>query len=500
VLVVLQFPIADMRPFMPAPASRSRPPHWPPRQSTPAEFVHGFGPARVRNRGADNAWLDERVFCRANRAVRFVEMSRGDGPEHVRCAFRRLLSDGRAVSRIEVGIGWLPAYEQTELWSFWDSELQSKSNPTRRVPDIDPIAMVERVIDLPTAVHSLDGRALVRPLILQGAALRNLYLEATTKGRNGVPRNGVEAGAPLVLIECKSSWLEKLPLGFVDVVAGGPSRLAYGRLKSKWGTFGVWLMGVDQSSFAENRSMRLCLLRLHAEQEVLDLVLTGLASGQLRYASEDGVSEQLESYLNEATRVVFRKHWSGIDQSRILAAFDAIEGTENRGQRDNLGQKLEGARRQVVEKVKAFERRAYIREARFISLSGNAKYTERDMSTYNITNSIVNIKSTLNHVIQQIQAVPQASDADRKELEDLVKKLQAQLEDVAKKKPDEADAVAAQTKALVDQASQAKPNKTLLNITKDGLLSAAKAVADIAPTVLETAGAIAKWVVRLGLL
>lgn len=504
-LAVVQFPFADIRPFVRGDLPRSRPPQWPVRLNIPPEFVHGFGRAVPRYRGVDRAWLDENVYCRANQALKFSKLSRrGPGTRHTHCAFRRLLTDGEAVSRLEVGIGWLPIEVQTDMWQVWDQQREMKIDPTEFLArlniDEEPLSVVDRVISLQTVVHPMAGETKPRPLIVQGPSLSKLYCVATSKNAASAPIKGVFAGAPIVLVECRSHWLDSLPREFVHVDSASAVKLAFGRHHSPWGALGVWLLGVEHASIAESRSIRLCLLRLHAEQEVLDLVLGNLANGHLTYDPDDPLGPRLESYLNRATRIVFRQEWSGIDQSAILAAFDAVGHTSLRPPRENLVNRLEGARRQVVAKLKAFEERTYIRTERLLYVDKREVIMGNKTTIGSIANSIVNINSTLEGVSQSIQAMPKASPDDRKELEELVKTLQKQLEAAAQQKPEEAQAVALQAKSLVEQATQDKPNKTSINITKEGLMDAAKAVADIAPTVLETAASIGKWIARVVLL
>ena len=73
------------------------------------------------------------------------------------------------------------------------------------------------------------------------------------------------------------------------------------------------------------------------------------------------------------------------------------------------------------------------------------------------------------------------------ELEKLVAQLNEALQKVPPEKAEDAEAVAEMTKSLIDTASAEKPNKTMIQITGEGLKQAAKNIADVMPTVLSIA-------------
>ena len=98
--------------------------------------------------------------------------------------------------------------------------------------------------------------------------------------------------------------------------------------------------------------------------------------------------------------------------------------------------------------------------------------------------SIVNLKSTLRNVHQIAGEIPNASEDDRKKLQELVVRLTSELEKVPPAQKDEVEAVAITATALVEQAKDGKKNKTLLRITGEGLKSAASNLAPMIPAIL----------------
>jgi hypothetical protein len=110
-LLVVQFPISDARAFASVPTARLDLPEWPePRTYGNPQFVRRFGAAAERSLGPDAAWTDERVYCRARRALKFpglrlARIRAGDVTVRPYIAFRRLFCDRTtAVARVELGL------------------------------------------------------------------------------------------------------------------------------------------------------------------------------------------------------------------------------------------------------------------------------------------------------------------------------------------------------------------------------------------------------------
>jgi hypothetical protein len=116
--------------------------------------------------------------------------------------------------------------------------------------------------------------------------------------------------------------------------------------------------------------------------------------------------------------------------------------------------------------------------------------------------AIVNIRSTLANTQQTVGQMRGGDEAGRKELQQLIEQLSKELEKVPPAKEEQAQAVATTAQALVEQAKADPPNKTMLQITGEGLKQAAKNIADVMPTVLSIAAqiviAVGKLTGRIG--
>ena len=111
--------------------------------------------------------------------------------------------------------------------------------------------------------------------------------------------------------------------------------------------------------------------------------------------------------------------------------------------------------------------------------------------------AIINIKSTLTNVQQSVGDIRTSDETTRKELETLIGQLSEALQKVPPEHQDEAQAVAETAKVLVDTAKAEKPNKTMLQISSEGLKQAAQNLADVMPTVVNIAGRIVLAIVNL---
>jgi tRNA C32,U32 (ribose-2'-O)-methylase TrmJ len=111
-----------------------------------------------------------------------------------------------------------------------------------------------------------------------------------------------------------------------------------------------------------------------------------------------------------------------------------------------------------------------------------------------VTGAVINIKSKLDNVKQTVHNAPSLASETQAELEKLVSELEEALKPVAEARPEDADRVADMTAMVVKEATRQQPNKSILNVSLEGLKEAANAVAAIAPAVIGVATKIANVV------
>ena len=111
--------------------------------------------------------------------------------------------------------------------------------------------------------------------------------------------------------------------------------------------------------------------------------------------------------------------------------------------------------------------------------------------------AIINIKSTLTNVQQSVGEIHSTDETARKELEMLIGQLSESLQKVPPENQEQAQAVAETAKVLVDTAKAETPNKTMLQISSEGLKQAAQNLAGVMPAVVSIASQIVMTVAKL---
>jgi len=350
-LIVCQFPICDGRPFSPTGTSRLSDPPWPlPTPGT--NFVRCFGPVERRRRGGHEVFVDEVFYASASGALKFQHLERqelGTGPATFRpyCAFRRLFCNGSAVVRLEVGIT--------------DRTLTAGSPVRLYGHHVEKIVL--DLLELPVQVTQFMADPVVCSLWGTGKPVADLYASATAAvGResSGSANRLVVAGEPLLLIEYTADEIQSLPerAQAVDPQRIGGANLSFLWLEYRRRRFGLWFLRRDAVDAAFGRRLRLGLLRLHAEHQVLKYVLSLLSKGVIGYAPHTDAGNAFDAYLNEATRVLLRRNHAGLSQAAIREVIAAYQLVANLDEQSLLAEKLEQVRRQIRRKVVAYTRPA----------------------------------------------------------------------------------------------------------------------------------------------
>jgi hypothetical protein len=413
------------------------------------------------------------------------------------CVFRRVFSDGKAVVRIEVGLAL--------------SRDRHLSLPLTQV-----LAGVQDAIELSTEVRVSTPLVKSKPLITQGPQLAALYSRATSRHANGPqPAKAdplVEPGNPVLLIETLDFNASRPP-GGVSVIDAGKvlgANLAFAWLKTQWGEVATWILSQGAASPDQLRSLRLCLLRLHAEQEVLDQILKQMDSTRIVFKPRTALGDRLEDYLNRATRVINRSGWSRIDQSAILEAFDAAIAVRPDAGRSLLA-RYTGARQEVLRKAEEFrQRREASRIRTVIRVGKGGTVVKAEGSGQVIVNSkiagdvINNAHATITDSFNKFASDHPADD----ELKQQVTLLQAKVKELtaalASTNPQDTQLIADNAATFIEEAGKEKPRVGTLQSTGqaivDAATKAAKTVGQVASVVAPIAGAVASILKVFGVL
>jgi hypothetical protein len=506
-LIVLQFPFADLRGFIGPSADRLKRPGWP-LASPESDFVRSVGLVRQRSRGGDVEWAGEEMYCDAHSSFRFPNRLRaqilGSAPTTgvATRAMRRFYSNG-TMSRIEVGL-----------------RVDIEGDRAAVTPE-STIRLIQSCVEIPILTNGHASRGLssalakpqnrggATPLIQAGAALARLLVKATSKRRNGVTQNPqswwVVSGAPTILVEnllpLTAANTPANPTAAILSQTGKPphstqlhSADSLGvAISHGWLQFGptrcsTWFVSANAESYDALRRVRIHLLRLHAERECLRKVLLSVNDGTLALSASQDVSDAIQDYLNDTLQVIQRPKRAGLSQSPM---FDVA--------REALDSSLQGQaasfnlmRRQVAAKIKRYVDRANATATVINNIYGSQMNTTIQLGNVTVTGdfNIVTAKRIENSFNKTSEAgVP---DALKRELQELVVKV-AQLTKVLP--ADHAEKAAQDLETLTSEATSKTPRKRWYELSAEGLIDAAKTVAAFAAPITQAVQAVLALIV-----
>jgi hypothetical protein len=107
-----------------------------------------------------------------------------------------------------------------------------------------------------------------------------------------------------------------------------------------------------------------------------------------------------------------------------------------------------------------------------------------DFSRAQISGSNINIGSILTNVTENIGSISNANAAEKQKLAELVKQLNALIQQVPAEQGEDARKVANRTRAIVEEMKQDQPDKELVTFNLESLKKAATTIATVLPAVL----------------
>ncbi|MEO8578582.1 MAG: hypothetical protein ABI556_17860 [Gemmatimonadales bacterium] len=395
------------------------------------------------------------------------------------------MSDGCAVTRVEIGIG--------------HRHRQSAQNLSA-----DEVATIlGDFLSAPVRIRTSKGILTNAALLRSNNQLASSYLGATTRrpaaGVPLVPTPGwFVSGQAVVLIEYRGNEISELPaqtrkVALVNVPGGS---LDYYQILHRNSRVGVWFLRIDETVATEQvRLLRMHLFRLHAEREVLKNVLRALARSEIPFVRASQQSDALQKYLLNAVNLLSRKQRYGLPQTDFLMAAQDIEDFVTKGERATLLTSLEGARGNIVRAVERLTdgEQAAVNVAKAVGdkgasivyLAKGANMTSNEITFGDNTvfhGDFVGIGNRLNDSMKRIGS--SNANADLKaELETLTN----QIATMVKQLPvEQAEVVSKDLEVLVNEATSPTPRRKWWELSAEGLKEAAKTLGDIATPVLAT--------------
>ncbi len=461
--IVIQHPLADVRQFLGPSCERLARPIWP-LPEPGVEFIRSSGSVLRRKRGGLTDWSGEDVYCDAASAIRFpnhlgdARFGSGTGSAAIRSVFRRFYSAG-VVARTEVGLA-----------------INAAPGQVLATKDVWP-GLLSDAARIPIRV----GGGKAQPLIGAGPGLARHYLASTTRKKSSVAilankqnHFWISAGNPCAVVELADGETIE-PAHAVAV----ETNLKSIQLRHAWLSVGptlvsTWLMACSaETGREEYRRLRMHLLRLHAERECLRLVLRAANAGMINLYASETCSNDLQRYLNDSIRVIQADRRFGIEQSSIQEAAMGAEDAIDEGRKAALL----SVRRQIGEKIDAYLLSVRRRSIVINNVSGDQMNTTLQLGNVSVSGNF-NIV-TAKQINDSFNAAGKAGVSD--ELKNALQSLAAEVAKLAAAAaPEKGEAVAKDLSALTAEATSAQPRKSWCQLSADGLIDAAKAVAGMA--------------------
>lgn len=483
-LVSFQFPIADARPFKPLAELRLPLPDWPDLITTiNPQFVHYFGKAVERSKEPDHAWPDENKYVLARRGLRFDRLeTRHAGPSNQRfrprCAYRRLLNDGQAVARAEIGI----AHNNQLFYPLFGLSIE------------EVLTIVREISEIPTIVPGLRRETKKRQLLAQGKFLARLYAKSSTNdiGHNQIQSQQlVEAGDPLIIVELgpnetyyDTKDYEINGLFQVKHASVNGAKAMFCRLDTSAGIVSTWILQKGSASTDQLRKLRICLSRLHAEREVLDTILKQIHRRRLLNPPTEEAVDILDQYFNERIKIVNREKWGGMKQSEILAAFDATIAVIRPASQAQLVSRYEGGRRQIWQKIAKYqEQRNATRLVHVLNAEKGAIMVEKQVNVSG-TGNIVNVADYMSDVTNTVtNNLTESNTTD--DIKELIEQLSQEIKKVSlEADPSQIKQMGKNLKALSEEVASDEPDRRWYELSLEGIKEAAQTLGEIAKPVL----------------
>lgn len=460
---LLLHPIADLRPLLPdRDVARLLRPLWP-TPTARRDFVRSSGAVKPRLQGGADEWAGEDNFADASLALRLPNQLRHQAVGQAQAAstighvFRRFYCSG-IVGRYEVGF----------------RVTRHSSAP------LSPTETAQWLAATTTLPVRLRRQTHTQPLLKAGSDLAQQFLNASTdrKAASQPEAWWVAAGEPALLVEYRGEdGLSPLPHArVVSSARVGAEVLHHAWLEIEGQRLSTWLLRRDDPAIQadELRKLRIHLVRLHCERECLRLVLE--AAMQQRLGQTVPQADELDDYLDQSLPLVTRPVSHGVEQSQLIEVARSAWATALPGQSASfsaLGLK-------VANKVARYIRRSEAAAPVITQIIGTQMNTHIQLGNVTVAGDFNLVTA------QNIQnSFNKAAGAEVQEpLKEALKELTTKVAELAKQLPPEkAEAVSKDLATLTAEAVSKEPRKPWYDLSANGLLDAAKTVAEMAAPV-----------------
>jgi hypothetical protein len=314
VLLCVQFPLADVRPFVLGETHAL---------GRPSFYVRRAGIEQDRLGGGVDEWPAEDEYWLALNTLRFCDRldrrSFGEWmPAGFGGAFRRLFWDEPFLPRCRVELAITNTGGGRDQRRF-----TARSAPCFNARTIRPL--LHDFLTMPVRIPR-RGQLSEHRLCTAAKPVSQLVLASTTRWRDAdldfaPERWWVQAGHPMCLVEYGYNESGEPPAGAREIASSTAGfTLHFFRLPVGHTVWPIWFLRIDsEPQDPAVRLIRLYLLRLHAETETLRTILELLADERQAALQPSGRFSALDAYLEKALGLLSRDAHYGHRTSELLA-------------------------------------------------------------------------------------------------------------------------------------------------------------------------------------
>jgi hypothetical protein len=448
----VSYPVVDLRAF--GTFDRLKKPGWP-NPVTDRDFVRSFGVVRPRLRGGLTGFASEDIFVNSLRITfdpRAIASMLGLPFHRIKVIFRRLYCTGGPLVHFDVGIciyGKTAGSGELDLQNTIEAILGSR------------ISVAAKSVTVATA----------------GPHIARHFLRATTPHGATFSDGLVKSNTPTLVVE--SFGANNKPLTLV-------------RLSDNRRLTPVWIIASQGHwTGAQSRALRLTLIRLRSEREVLRTVLSSADEGSLVFEPYTSGGDRLSSYLRRADRLFAGKIPDELvtvmpqdEYSAVLSAALEADQLFQPGAVGRLETSFRDIRPNILRKLyqlsAADEKRSLLLER---AKDLNVKHLEIVVNETSVSIG----PSTGSVIVVGNENTTTASitvNSGSKEIDELVKQLLEKVNELANQLPkDDAEIAINHARAVASEVQKESPNRKWYEVSADGLKEATKAVGSLVPSI-----------------
>ncbi len=294
-LIFVQYSLADSRPFIEGVTPLLKKPSWPSPYPY-KEFVKGSGQIIERKKGGLDNWIGENYICKINKGIRISNFEINHFHLKIKnISKHQFTSDGGVLSKYVFVFkitGYLEAITKDILEQIIDKLLNCKISIRS------------------TNYKSIDSK--FRNFIKD---LKAFHIITTTKnGTHDIKQDSqfIKFCTPQIyfLLDGRETFANK----WQQVKHVTKNETFPFKLFSYWQNYNnspykIWIhQKVTSSSLIElNRNLRISILRIHAEFECLNFVLSDISNGKLQVKEKSTDSSRLQYYISNAITSILKQ-------------------------------------------------------------------------------------------------------------------------------------------------------------------------------------------------